>query len=175
MPKISGDNIAESYMYDRLVKVLNESDAVLYAAKVGDTYTLDSFSFTVLSPCKEYSELNNCSVVIKAYYGNITLLYMGDAEEKAEKDILKSGFDISADIIKIGHHGSHSSTGIDFINAVNPQLAVISCGEYNEYNHPSIETQIKLKSRNIDCYRTDVSGNVVVICTKDSFTVNTER
>ena len=100
---------------------------------------------------------------------------MGDAEEKSEKDIIKSGADLSADVLKLGHHGSNTSSSNEFLDAVAPQLAVASCGEYNDYGHPSPETQYKLKARNIDLYRTDTCGNIVVVCGKDSFSVVTER
>ena len=175
LSRLTEGNVPASYLYDELLDELNKCEAKILAANAGDTYSLDSFSFTVLAPCREYSELNNTSVVIKAVYGNLSFLYMGDAEEKSEKDIIKSGADLSADVLKLGHHGSNTSSSNEFLDAVAPQLAVASCGEYNDYGHPSPETQYKLKARNIDLYRTDTCGNIVVVCGKDSFSVVTER
>lgn len=80
--------------------------------------------------------ITNNSIVIRLTYGNTTFLMTGDAEEEAEEDMLSSGLPLSADVLKLGHHGSSSSTSDDFLSAVDPTWAVISCAEGNKYGHP---------------------------------------
>ena len=97
---------------------------------------------------------------------------MGDAEKKSEKDILNAGFDVSADVIKLGHHGSKTSSSEVFLKSVNPTLAIISCGVNNQYNLPSEKTLDKL---GIQYKRTDVSGTIVVGSDGEHIYVSTEK
>ncbi len=175
MTRLTEENTPTSDVYSNLLNALANSKAKVYAAKAGDTYKLDDISFDILGPVKDYKELNNTSVVVKATYGNIKFLFQGDAEAKAEKDILAAGYDVSADVIKLGHHGSRTSTDLDYLRAVNPQAAVISCGLNNSYKHPNPETIAKLESMSIPYYRTDVRGNIVIECDGNNFSFNCER
>ena len=102
--------------------------AQVIAAKPGNSYSLSACSFTVIAPNKDYEELNNSSVVVRFVYGNTAFLFQGDAEKKSEQDILDAGFPVSADVIKLGHHGSNTSSSAGYLAAVQPTLAVISCG-----------------------------------------------
>lgn len=175
MTRLTEENTPTSDVYANLLNALSNSDAKVYAAKPGDVYELENFSFEILGPVKDYKELNNTSVVVKATFGNTKFLFEGDAEAKSEKDILAAGYDVSADVIKLGHHGSRTSSDLDYLRAVNPQAAVISCGVNNSYKHPHPETIAKLDSLSIPYYRTDVRGNIVVECDGNSFTFNCER
>ena len=162
-------------IYKELLEVLSECDSKIIAAKPGNSYELDSFSFVILAPNKNYEELNNTSVVIKAYFGDTTYLLQGDAETESEKDILSNGFEVNADVLKLGHHGSKTSTCADYLNAVKPQVAVVNCGKENKYNHPNNETLDKLESRGIHCFRTDKNGNIVIKSDGKAISVITER
>lgn len=175
MTRLTEENTPTSDVYSNLLNALANSKAKVYAAKAGDTYKLDDISFDILGPVKDYKELNNTSVVVKVTYGNTKFLFQGDAEAKAEKDILAAGYDVSADVIKLGHHGSRTSTDLDYLRAVNPQAAVISCGLNNSYKHPNPETIAKLESMSIPYYRTDVRGNIVIECDGNNFSFNCER
>jgi competence protein ComEC len=93
--------------------------------------------------------------------GKISFLFMGDAGKIAENIILDSKVDISANVLKVGHHGSSTSTSNDFLSEVNPDYAVISVGEGNDYNHPASSTLEKLKSKGIKIYRTDKLGTII--------------
>ena len=88
---------------------------------------------------------------------------MGDAEKLSEKEILNKNYDISCDVLKVGHHGSTSSSSKSFLDKVSPKIAIISCGKNNDYGHPHKETLTELKKRNIQVYRTDIDGSVVLI------------
>lgn len=117
----------------------------------------------VFSPNKDfYDNLNNYSPVIKIQYGNTSFLFTGDAEKEVEKEILNNNEDISADVLKVGHHGSSTSTSKDFLKKVNPSIAVISVGKDNIYNHPDAITTKLLDDSNIKTYRTDKDGTIVI-------------
>lgn len=105
---------------------------------------------------------NNHSVVLRVVYRRARLLLTGDAEAEAEADLLQSGVDLSADLLKVGHHGSRRSSGDAFLAAVAPSLAVISSGRDNIYNHPHPEVVERLSRRNIRIFRTDRDGAITV-------------
>jgi len=118
---------------------------------------------TVFSPTKDsYENLNNYSPVIKIEYGNTSFLFTGDAEKDVEKEILTSNENISADVLKVGHHGSSTSTSKDFVNKVNPSIGVISVGQDNIYNHPNDDTLKRLNENKVTIYRTDKDGTVTL-------------
>lgn len=128
---------------------------------VGSTYGLGDAAFTVIAPNGTYDDTNNYSIGIRLVHGKNSFLFLGDAEEEAEKDIMQNGLEISADVLKVAHHGSSSSSSKDFINTVSPAYAVISCGADNSYGHPSAETLNTLRSGGIKVYRTDEQGSIV--------------
>lgn len=121
-------------------------------------------TISVFSPINDsYDNLNNYSPVFKIQYGNTSFLFTGDAEKEVEQDILNHHDDISADVLKIGHHGSSTSTSRNFLKAVNPSTAIISVGKDNVYNHPDISTLNLLKKNNLYIYRTDLNKNILLI------------
>ena len=100
----------------------------------------------MLSPNRTtYKDTNNYSCAIKISYKNSTYLFTGDIQKLSEDEILDSGYDLNAEVLKVAHHGSNSSTSQEFLNRVSPKIAVISCGTYNSYGHPNRETLDKLK------------------------------
>ena len=115
------------------------------------------------------------SAILKITYKDTSFLFMGDAEEESENEILNAGYDLSAQIIKIGHHGSRSSTSLQLLTAVNPKVAVISCGKDNKYGHPNQETLYKLNDQNISYYRTDQNGTVVITSNGTDFEYQIEK
>ncbi len=130
---------------------------------LGRQYRLGGAVFTIVAPDGSYEEeYNNTSIGILLEYGQKRFLFVGDAESAAEQKMLKSGLDIHADVLKIGHHGSSDSTSQEFLDAVNPTYAVISCGKNNDYGHPHERTLKTLKKRDISMYRTDEQGGIVL-------------
>lgn len=125
-----------------------------------------------LGPIRIYGDNNACSAVIKLQYGNTSFLFTGDAEYSAESDMLASGADLTADILKIGHHGSASSTSETFLKAVNPKEAVISVGKNNKYNHPTDKIIGLLNDFNINIYRTDEVGTIVIVSDGENYTID---
>lgn len=128
----------------------------------GDTYELGKAVFTILGPLKKYGDSNNNSVAIKLTYGNNSLLFTGDCEKEAETDIAARWQDIHADVYKVGHHGSSTSSSEEFLEKVRPAYAVISCGADNDYGHPHEATLERLESCGAQIIRTDESGTVVM-------------
>jgi competence protein ComEC len=110
----------------------------------------------------KYDEVNDYSAVLKLTYGENKFLFMGDAEKLSETEILNSKADISADVLKVGHHGSSTSSSKEFLDKVSPKIAVISVGKGNDYGHPHKETISELKKRNLTVYRTDIEGTIVL-------------
>ena len=117
--------------------------------------------YNTCSNSNNYEDANNDSIVIKLEYGSNSFMFTGDAEDVSEKEMLSKGLDLKADVLKVGHHGSKSSSCDEFLNAVNPKYAVISVGKDNDYGHPNKEALQRLSSRGIQVYRTDESGTIV--------------
>lgn len=132
---------------------------------VGDTFTLGEASVTVVAVNSVPEDTNNTSIVIRIVYGDTSFLFTGDAEQETEEKILESGQDIESTVLKVGHHGSSTSTSQAFLDAVSPTYAVISCGKDNSYGHPHSETLAKLASAGVEVLRTDELGDIY--CTSD--------
>lgn len=137
-----------------------------------DTFNLGDATVTVLSPERnaQYDDLNDYSLVLKLEYEDVSFIFTGDAESGVEKSLVSKGYDLSADVLKCGHHGSSTSSCKSFLNAVNPAAAVISCGKDNEYGHPHDETLETLNARGIEVYRTDLSSTVVACSDGETIT-----
>ena len=119
-----------------------------------------------------YKDLNNYSVVIKVKFGDNSFLFEGDAEALSEMEMVKKGYDLKADVIKVGHGGSNSSTCAKFLAKVQPEYAVISVGKDNSYGHPQKGTMDRLKKEGIKVYRTDECGTIVALSDGKNITFN---
>lgn len=150
------------------------AEGCLYeAAKAGRSWAFGPCVIKILGPVRDYKDANNNSVVCLLDCGEIEFLFTGDAEAEAEADLL--GKAIAAEILKVGHHGSRTSTSQAFLDAVNPEVAVISVGAGNRYGHPHRETLDKLAAAGVKVYRTDLNGTVVVTTDGGTYTVSAER
>lgn len=167
MPKA----LSTSKTYENLLNTIYKNNKNIITAKAGiKIIDEDNLKINILAPNNNnYSNLNNYSVVIKINYKSKSFLFMGDAEILSENEILT---DVSADIIKIGHHGSDTSSSESFLSKVNPKYAIIMVGENNKYNHPNQTILDRLERNNIITYRTDLNGNIVI--TSDGNEINVE-
>ncbi|KAI3350848.1 MBL fold metallo-hydrolase [Clostridium botulinum] len=148
--------------FENMIKALQNKGLKLTAPTIGDTLTIGNATLQFLAPnSATYQDMNNYSIVCKLRFGNTSYLFTGDAEALSEGEILAKQLDISADVLKLGHHGSHSSTSQAFLDKVNPRYAIVSCGKGNDYGHPHQETIDKLNAKNINILRTDVSGTII--------------
>lgn len=166
------DKEVDTRTYDDVIQAMKSKNYTAIHPQIGDIYSFGDASFTVLAPVRQYSDNNNNSIVIKMTHGENTFLFTGDAEEEAEMDILAEGLDVSADVLKAGHHGSSTSTSDDFLEAVSPEYAVISCGEDNKYGHPHAETMNKFRQTGVTVYRTDEQGTVIAASDGSTITWN---
>lgn len=152
--------VATSKLFTTLLETLDDKDIKTTQAYLGQTYDIDGVHIQVVGVDSNSKDNNNSSVVTKVTYGDISIMFTGDAEEEAEKVIIGNGFDLSAQILKAGHHGSNTSSSEKFLDAVNPKIAIISCGIDNKYGHPHEETINKFINRGIQYYRTDELGSI---------------
>jgi len=160
--------------FEDVVNAIKNKGLAITKPVVGTKYTLGGAEFTILAPNKDYGdELNNYSVGIRLVYGNNSFVFTGDAEEEAENDIIATGLELKADVLKLGHHGSSTSTSSQFLKAVSPKCAVITCGKDNDYGHPHRETMTKISS--LEVYRTDEQGNIIAISDGTNITWNTKK
>jgi competence protein ComEC len=159
--------------FEELLDAIEEKDLGITKAVVGDEYQLGNASFQIIAPNSiNYNELNDYSVTIKLTYNDNEFLFPGDSEKLSEEEMLSNGIDLSSDVLKLGHHGSSSSSSSDFLDAVNPEYAVISVGADNKYGHPHEETLKAMADREIKVYRTDQQGTIVFTSDGQTISVN---
>ncbi len=175
MPKLSNENNVDSLTYDNLIKTISNKNINAKAISSGDSFMLGSALIKILAPMKQDKNVNNMSIVLKITYGNTTFLFTGDSEKEVEKQLLREGIDVSADVLSVGHHGSKTSSTDDFLFAVNPQYAIISCGKGNNFGHPSGDTLIKFEKMDIIPYITSVNGNITVTSDGNVVTVTPQK
>lgn len=134
----------------------------------------DNLTINMLSPTKtHYENLNNYSLVFMLQFNKFKFLFTGDAEKEIENEI--TNYDIDCDVLKVGHHGSKTSSIPSFLNKTTPSIAIISCGLGNDYGHPNENVLKNLNYRNIKIYRTDLHGNIVLVCDKNSMKIYKEK
>lgn len=160
--------------YLKLMNELQTGNYEIHYAQQGDIYELENANMQVLAAETDVSNTNNYSIVLKVSFGEMDMIMTGDAETEIERKILESGVDIDAEILKVGHHGSDTSNSEAFLDAISPEYGLISCGYSNKYNHPIKEVMERLKERNVEIYRTDELGSVVLTITSDSVTFSCE-
>ncbi len=170
MPKA----VSTSKTYENLLETIAFKDLMINTGKAGvEVLREDDLVILMLAPVQDsYANLNNYSIVLKITYGNISFLYTGDAEEESLEEITG---DLTADVLKVGHHGSDTSTTDDFLGQVRPKYAVISVGDKNSYSHPSKSTISKLEKYTDNIYRTDLNGTVIIRSDGINVDVKTER
>lgn len=162
----------ETNIYIDLLQLMKDSQIEYLTPEVGDIYPLGSASFQILAPNDEYEDPNNTSIALLLTHGENSFLFTGDAEKSAEKDMLDNGLNLAADVFHAGHHGSKTSNTEDFMDAVNPQYVVISCGADNSYGLPDAEVLNRFRQNGIKVYRTDEQGTIVVSSDGKQITFN---
>lgn len=153
-----------SWIFDDFVKYADQQDLDITIPSPGDTLHVGSTLLTVLGPVKSYAETNNSSIVLKAVYEDTAFLFTGDMEKAAETDMLdhwEDRMDWHADVLKMGHHGSDTSSGYRFLNEVMPTYGIIPVGTGNDYGHPHKEPLERMDQAKIIALRTDRLGHIV--------------
>lgn len=164
--------------YQRMITTIDKYN-INYYEGISRKINLGSLTFTVLPPANPLirdSELNNNSVVVRLDFKDFSCLFTGDSEKEREGQLLaESRSNLNVDILKVGHHGSSSSSFPLFIKSVKPEMAVICCGQGNKYGHPHQETISLLQSLGIEIYRTDLSGTILIKTDGTDYQIFTEK
>ena len=162
--------------YKNFKKKAEEQNVEIKHTNIGDEIQLGSSTVEFLGPVDENGkDLNSTSIVLKITYGNTSFLFTGDAESDEEEEILNSGADLKSTVLKVGHHGSRTSTSYPFLREVMPQYAVISVEKGNSYGHPNEETLSKLSDAGVEVYRTDESGDIVMTSDGNNISITTSK
>lgn len=170
MPNVTNN----TYTFEDLLAAMQSKSLTFNLAKAGVALDLETgIEANFVGPTKDsYDEGNEFSAVLQLKYGSTSFLFTGDAEAGSEKDMIASGVNLKSTVLKVGHHGSNSSTSEAFLDAVNPKYAVISVGS-NSYGHPTDEILNRLSQHGVSVYRTDISGTIVATTNGTSVSFNT--
>lgn len=155
-----------SNIFDKFVYYTDQQGLDITIPAPGDQFALGQAVVTVLGPVKSYAETNDTSIVLRVTYGETNFLFTGDMETDAENDMLdywEGKVDWKADVLKVGHHCSNTSTGYRFLNEVNPAYGVISVGKGNDYGHPHKEPMSRLRQAGVTILRTDELGTIQAV------------
>lgn len=175
IPRLPDNMTPTTKFYEQFLTSVKENGLRLTPAEPGKIYEIGECSLEIISPVKDYDDLNNFSAAAILTHGGNSFLFTGDIEKKAEKDILESGRMRDIDVLKTAHHGSGSSSCGEFLETARPDYAVISCGEGNSYNHPNKAAVDRISKYTESIYRTDIDGTVVFESSGDEITVEIER
>ncbi len=165
----------ENYFFKRMTSKLREFGVGLTVPAVGDSFRLGGAKVTFLGPVELTDDVNQNSLVCRVDYGEVSFLFTGDAEKPAEKMMLDAGENLSATVLKVGHHGSSNSTCYEFLRAVNPLYSVISCERNNDYGHPDDRLLSRLNDAGTNILRTDRNGHIVFTTDGSLLSVETEK
>jgi len=172
MPRVSHTTAT----FERMIDAIEGNNLNVKAPVPGEVLPFGSAHITVIAPNGDfYDNINNHSVAVRVELGETAFIFTGDAEAISEREMVAEGRSLSARVLKTGHHGSRTSTTAEFLAAVNPEIAVISCGLNNSYGHPHRDVLERLEAANIRIYRTDLQGNIIIETDGRVLNVITER
>ena len=163
--------------FEDVLKAIDDQGLKVTTAKAGlQMIDEDNLKAVMLAPYdKQYKDLNDYSAVVKLTFGEMSFLFTGDAEKVSEADMLADNASLEATVLKVGHHGSDSSTTNEFLQAVAPQYAVICCGVDNDYGHPRQVILDRLQQQGVQLYRTDLQGTITMITDGNTLEINTDQ
>jgi len=158
------DVINETVAFENLLTAIENNNIPIITPQTGDVITAGIIHLTVLNPPPgSHTDINNSSVVLRLVHGSTSFMFTGDVEAAGEQQILASGLELSSNVLKVSHHGSRTSTIQAFLDAVNPEIAVIPVGENNRFNHPSAVIIERLQNAGITIFRTDEIGTIRMV------------
>ena len=161
--------------FQNFIKYTQQQGLQVEVPAVGTVWQLGSATVQLLGPIKQYNDTNDTSLVLRIDYGSTSFLLTGDMESDAERDLVESGANLKVDVLQVGHHGSSTSSSYIFMNAVLPEMGIISCGANNKYGHPHEETLSILRDAGVDTYRTDLLGTITIGSDGSNYTVSSEH
>jgi len=162
--------------YERMIDAALNNDVNTVVPDVGSVINLGGAVFTIIHPNSDrYNNLNDWSISKRMVFGNVSMVTTGDAEHPAEREMLEAGHYLNSDILRLGHHGSRTSTGQEFFDAVSPSIAIIQVAEDNKYGHPHPEVMEILENAGIRVYRNDHHGDIVLTTDGTNIDIRTAR
>lgn len=172
---LAPETTADTRAYKSLIQKANRNNVPITHPKCGESMDFASAEIDFYGPVTESADdRNNGSIVMKVIYGETSFLFTGDAEREEENEILGKNYDVSATVLKVGHHGSKNSTTYPFLREVMPQYAVISVGD-NSYGHPTDDVLSRLRDADTKVYRTDMQGDIIAKSDGKTVTVSTAK
>ena len=168
-------NVPTTNVYERVLDAIYESGAEPVAVEAGDSFRFGDLEIDIVAPIFESEEYNAMSVVFTAQYKGSSVLFTGDTIKNVENQMLDYGYNVDADVLKVAHHGSTTSNSEAFIEAVSPELAVISCGAGNSYGHPHDEIVQMFDEMEIEYIRTDYAGDIYYFGDGNTMYLETEK
>ncbi len=156
---------ATSKTFEKMLDAIESKKLPVHSAAAGrNIFDFDGVKADFIYPYEgeEHDNLNNYSAVVRLECDKTSFLFMGDAEAEAEGEIMEKGGNVQCDVLKVGHHGSKTSSELSFLQSANPKYAIISCGENNKYGHPHKETLEKLNNIKTEVLRTDILGTIKI-------------
>ena len=156
--------------FQSFVKYLAQRGKQITVPTAGETFALGGAQVQILGPLRRAEDSNDNSIVLKVSFGATSFLFTGDAERAEEQDLLNAGVNLQSTVLKVGHHGSDTSTSYPFLRAVAPKYAVISVGTGNSYGHPTEAVLSRLRDAGVTTFRTDMQGEITAV--SDGQTVN---
>ncbi len=176
MPRLTKAQTPTNSTYTAFLKALQNTDAKIISAKPGSKYQLGEAEFEILGPVTDDCEdINSMSAVARITYGENSFLVTGDAEKDEELEIIENGSNLDCDVLRVGHHGSTTSSCKEFLDAVTPEICVISCGANNDYGHPHDKAMNRLDNYTDEIYRTDICGSIVMTSDGENIEISYEN
>ena len=174
IPQVKEGQVTTNW-YIKLMKQIVDGNYEVEYSKTGNEYSLGDAKIQIVWQSElEQDNVNNYSNIIKVSFGDMDVLMTGDAETEIEEEVLRSGVQIDAEILKVGHHGSDTSSSDEFLDEIDPDYGLISCKVGNKYEHPTKGTMEKLQQREVEVYRTDECGTVIATITAKNVTFNSK-
>jgi competence protein ComEC len=174
---LSGDSNT-TITFEDFIDAIDASGAAVHEARRGDVIRLGAFEAAVVNPFEPlFSDRNNNSVAVRLVVGKVSFLLPGDMEAPAERRLAALSGEpvLRSTVLKLGHHGSRTSTSEDFLAAVRPQAAIYQAGANNRFGHPHAEVLARLRAAGVPVYGTGVNGRIVVTTDGETYRVETER
>ncbi len=163
LPEIPDALIPTGWSFSQVLELAAEKQIPVRTPACHEELPLGSASLTFFSVDNSaFEDLNDCSLLCRVTCGEKHFLFTGDLSAAGEQAMLAAGYDLSADVLKVGHHGSSHSTSPEFLAAVSPEYAVISCGALNDYGHPAVKTLHALHEAKCEVYRTDLDSTILI-------------
>ncbi len=175
MPRLSQSNNVTTKTYNLLINTLDIYNVNKIPAQDCKSFMLGDALVEILSPNKQNNNINNMSIVLKVTYGENEFLFQGDAEAKIENELIYSNYDINVDVLKIGHHGSKTSTSEKYLNATTPAIAIISSGADNNYKHPNGQILNRLENDGIKAFCTALNGDITITSNGKTIMIYTQN